>query len=208
MRVALLLFISILTGSSFGQSDLVINELQAANRHTYVAPDGSTPDWIEVYNAGTSPIDLHGMRFAVVGRQHVMEPLVVAPGEHRLLWFDGRPARGADHMGFSLPRKGGTLLLIAADGITIQDVFTYPAMAGDLSVGRLRDGLRDWTFFTCATPGTPNEEERSFKVEHERRNRTVLGAALPRERNWHCLLKKARSSGTPWMAPSPPTCMV
>ncbi|MBK8530810.1 MAG: lamin tail domain-containing protein [Flavobacteriales bacterium] len=96
MRVALLLFISILTGSSFGQSDLVINELQAANRHTYVAPDGSTPDWIEVYNAGTSPIDLHGMRFAVVGRQHVMEPLVVAPGEHRLLWFDGRPARGAD----------------------------------------------------------------------------------------------------------------
>lgn len=157
MRIALLLFVSNLTGSSFGQSDLVINELQAANRHTYVAPDGSTPDWIEVYNAGTSPIDLHGMRFAVVGRQHVMEPLVVAPGEHRLLWFDGRPARGADHMGFSLPRKGGTLLLIAADGITIQDVFTYPAMAGDLSVGRLRDGLRDWTFFTCATPGTPNE---------------------------------------------------
>ncbi|MBK7619680.1 MAG: hypothetical protein IPJ10_10180 [Flavobacteriales bacterium] len=68
MRVALLLFISILTGSSFGQSDLVINELQAANRHTYVAPDGSTPDWIEVYNAGTSLSTCTGcaLRWSVV----------------------------------------------------------------------------------------------------------------------------------------------
>jgi hypothetical protein len=152
--VVLFLFLT-LHAWSFGQ--VVINELQAANRNTYIAPDGSTPDWIEIFNSGTEPVDLKGMRFAVVGRQHIMESLVVVPGEHRLLWFDGHPELGAEHMGYSLPRKGGTLLLIAADGVTIQDVFTYPAMAGDLSVGRLRDGIRDWTFFTCATPGLPND---------------------------------------------------
>jgi len=140
-----------------GQHGVVINELQGANRKTHVALDGSTPDWAELYNTGDTTIDLAGMRFAVVGRMHVMQgPLTIAPREHRLIWFDGAPERGADHAGFTLPRKGGTLLLIAADGLTVQDVFTYPAMAGDLSVGRLQDGSKEWSFFSEATPGQAN----------------------------------------------------
>ncbi|HRH70613.1 MAG TPA: chitobiase/beta-hexosaminidase C-terminal domain-containing protein, partial [Flavobacteriales bacterium] len=158
MRTAVLLpFLLIGPVAGQAQPALVINELQAANRHTHEAPDGSTPDWIELYNSGDGAVDIAGMRFAVAGRQHVVEgSLTVAPGEHRLLWFDGHPERGPDHIGYRLPRKGGTLLLIAADGLTIQDLFTYPAMAGDLSVGRLRDGEKTWSFFTTATPGAPN----------------------------------------------------
>lgn len=139
------------------QNGVVINELQAANRKTHVAADGSTPDWVELFNPTNDTVDLTGMRFAVVGRTHVMEgPVNIGPGEHRTIWFDGTPEQGPDHAGFTLPRKGGTLLLIAADGLTVQDVFTYPAMAGDLSVGRLRDGSRAWSFFSTATPGQPN----------------------------------------------------
>ena len=140
------------------QHGVVINELQGANRKTHIAADGSTPDWVELYNTGDTAVDLTGMRFAVVGRMHVLEgPLTIAPGEHRVIWFDGVPERGADHVAFTLPRKGGTLLLIAADGVTVQDVFTYPAMAGDLSVGRLNDGTKAWSFFDRATPGAPNK---------------------------------------------------
>lgn len=139
------------------QNGVLINELQAANRKTHVASDGSTPDWVELYNPTNTPVDLAGMRFAVVGRTHVVQgPLNIGAGEHRIIWFDGAPDRGADHAGFTLPRKGGTLLLIAADGLTVQDVFTYPAMAGDLSVGRLHDGSKAWSFFDRATPGTAN----------------------------------------------------
>lgn len=139
------------------QQGVLINELQAANRKTFVAADGSTPDWVELFNPTTAPVDLIGMRFAVVGRTHVIQgQLTIGAGEHRIIWFDGAPDRGPDHAGFTLPRKGGTLLLIAADGITVQDVFTYPAMAGDLSVGRLRDGSKAWSFFSEATPGKPN----------------------------------------------------
>lgn len=139
------------------QNGVVINELQAANRKTHVASDGSTPDWVELYNPTTAPVLLTGMRFAVVGRTHVIQgPLSIAPGEHRIIWFDGAPERGSEHAGFTLPRKGGTLLLIAADGLTVQDVFTYPAMAGDLSVGRLSDGSKAWSFFDQATPGKAN----------------------------------------------------
>lgn len=158
MRTALFFYFLLSLSTTLAQRSVVINELQAANRHTYVEADGSTPDWIELYNPGTEAVDLAGMRFSVVGRMHVIEaPLVLAPGELKLLWFDGHPERGNDHIGFTLPRKGGTLLLIAADGTTVLDIFTYPAMAGDLSVGRVSDGSNEWTFHTCATPGTANE---------------------------------------------------
>lgn len=155
---------AVLTLPAAAQSGVVINELQAANRKTYVAVDGSTPDWVELYNPTESAIDLAGMRFAVVGRTHVLQaPLQIGAREHRILWFDGRPDLGSDHVGFTLPRKGGTLLLIASDGLVVQDVFTYPAMAGDLSVGRLTDGhTTAWSFFGTATPGQPNQGMRAI----------------------------------------------
>ncbi len=158
------------------QHGVVINELQGANRKTHVAPDGSTPDWVELYNTGDTTVDLAGIRFAVVGRMHVMEgPFIIAPHEHRIIWFDGAPERGADHVGFRLPRKGGTLLLIAADGLMVQDVFTYPAMAGDLSVGRLNDGTKAWSFFATATPGAPNN---GFTAVHGRTTTPVFDTAF------------------------------
>lgn len=155
----------------------MINELQGANRKTFVAADGSTPDWVELYNPTSSTIDLEGMRFAVVGRTHVIQgPLTIAPEAHRMIWFDGAPERGADHVGFRLPRKGGTLLLVAADGVTVQDVFTYPAMSGDLSVGRLTDGnATAWSFFTEPTPGAPN---RGMKPVHGRAAAPAIDTAL------------------------------
>ncbi|MGV3636038.1 MAG: lamin tail domain-containing protein, partial [Flavobacteriales bacterium] len=146
---------TLLSLTACAQAGVLINELQGANRKTIVAQDGSTPDWVELYNPTSSTIDLAGMRFAVVGRTHVLEgPLTIAPKAHRMIWFDGAPERGPEHVAFRLPRKGGTLLLIAADGVTVQDVFTYPAMSGDLSVGRLGDGnTTAWSFFTEPTPG-------------------------------------------------------
>lgn len=156
----MLFVLIVLAERSSAQSSIVINELQGANRNTVIKADGSTPDWIELYNTGDSLIDLAGMRFSVVGRMHVLKaPLSIAPKEHLLLWFDGHPERGPEHVGFTLPRKGGTLLLIAADGVNMLDVFTYPAMAGDLSIGRLQDGSKAWTYFECPTPGKPNNGE-------------------------------------------------
>lgn len=145
------------------QESVLINELQAANRHTYVAADGSTPDWVELFNPSSKEVEITGMRFTVVGRTHILKgPLLLGPRAHRIIWFDGTPDLGPDHASFTLPRKGGTLLLIAADGTTVLDLFTYPAMAGDLSVGRLTDGDKhEWSFFTTATPGGPNKGERA-----------------------------------------------
>jgi hypothetical protein len=141
-----------------GQGDLLINELQPANHGTVATAQGHHPDWIELYNAGDRPMDLKGMRLALgTGQHHFEASLVVPPRGHQLLWCDARPGRGVDHVGFKLPRSGGTVLLIAADGVTIVDLFTWPAMEGGLSMGRLPDGARSWSYFTEPTPGAPNQ---------------------------------------------------
>ncbi|MEO8589571.1 MAG: CotH kinase family protein [Flavobacteriales bacterium] len=139
------------------QSVLVINELQAANHSTFTDAEGHTPDWIEVYNPGRSPVDMLGMRVAIAGRQHVIDaPLNVPVKGHVVLWCDAHPERGVDHLGFTLPREGGTALLIAADATTVMDLFTWPALSSDLSMGRTPDGARTWSFFEGPTPGKAN----------------------------------------------------
>jgi len=59
----LLLLTLILTATIFAQSTppVVINELQAANSKTISDPDfGEQGDWIELYNTGSSTVDLSG----------------------------------------------------------------------------------------------------------------------------------------------------
>lgn len=138
------------------QPRVVINELLASNQHA-LEVNGGTPDWIELYNAGNRTAQLAGMRIAYQGRQHVIDaPLTLAPKAHLVLLADAHPERGPEHLGFTLDRTGGTVLLIAADGFTISDLFTYPSLPFDVGVGRLPDGAAEWSFFTRTSPGLAN----------------------------------------------------
>jgi hypothetical protein len=136
---------------------LVINEIQAANHGTFTDELGRTPDWIELYNPNDHPLDLLGLRVAITGEQHLIDgPLRIPAFGHRLLWCDARPELGPDHLDFVLPREGGTVLLIATDGSTFIDLFTYPRLTSDLSIGRAADGSKAWSFFAHPTPGSAN----------------------------------------------------
>ncbi len=140
------------------QFDLLINEIQAANRGLSVDADGSTPDWVELYNSGEDTLDLKGLRLSVAGTYHVIdESIRVPPHGYQLLWCSGEADNGADHLGFTLPRHGGTLLLIDRDGTTISDLFTWPETRSDESIGRVPDGAMEWSPFLQATPGGSNE---------------------------------------------------
>lgn len=151
-----------------GQSTVVINELQAANHGAVTDDRGDTPDWIELYNPTRSAIRLTGMRLAINGRQHVIDAPLSVPGRgHLLLWCDAHPQRGADHTGFTLPRDGGAVLLIAADGTTIMDLFTYPKLPSNTSIGRLPDGAKTWSLLERPTPSAANSMP-GMVVVHER----------------------------------------
>lgn len=140
-----------------GQHPL-INELCASNHGCYTDAEGRTPDWIELFNPSAKAIDLLGWRIAINGRQHVIDaPLRVPAKGHLLLLCDGNPERGAQHLGFTLDKQGGAALLIAPDGLGIADLFTYPALRANTSMGRMPDGQRDWSLFAQPTPGAANQ---------------------------------------------------
>ncbi len=134
-----------------------INELQASNSSIVTGDRGDTPDWIELYNPAAHSIDLKGMRFVVAGRQHRFEhSLIIAPQGFLVLWCDGKPKRGIQHIGFKLSKHAGSVLLVAQDGVTILDAFTWQDLPNGSSMARMPDGGPSWGYADDPTPGKAN----------------------------------------------------
>lgn len=118
---------------------------------------GHVPDWIEVYNPGPKPIDLRGYALVTSSRTHrIQAAMPVAAGGHQVLWCDRHPEEGPDHLDLKLAREGGSVLLIDPDRRTMRDVYSWRALPSGVSIGRLRDGGREWGYFTEPTPGASN----------------------------------------------------
>ncbi len=138
-----------------------------------VVPGGNGgPDWIEVYNPGSRPVDLLAYTLVTVGRAHRIDAsLVLKPHDHLVLWCDRHPEEGPDHLDLKLPREGGSLLLIDPDRKTMRDFYSWKALGVGVSLGRLQDGGRDWGYFTEPTPGASNELAKGA--------RRILSTPLP-----------------------------
>lgn len=137
-----------------GTAQVLINEVQCAR---IPGTDGEGPDgdWVELFNAGRAPVDLGGHILAMGMRMVRIQPdRVINPGEHRVFWC-GRD-QGPDHLAIKLSWRGGSLLLVAPDGMQVLDMFSWPTMAPGVSLGRVPDGGQAWGFMTAPTPGGSN----------------------------------------------------
>ncbi|HRH37622.1 MAG TPA: CotH kinase family protein [Flavobacteriales bacterium] len=138
-------------------AQVLINEVMPTGHVSLADSEGNTPDLIELYNTGSSPIDISGWRLVADQRAHVIPTTFVVPAHsHRLLLCDAAPHKGVDHAGFKLKRSGGAIMLIKKDGCSIADLFTYPECPAGVSVGRMPDGATTWSYFMEPSPGTMN----------------------------------------------------
>jgi hypothetical protein len=99
---------------------LRINEAQSANRGTLVDDDGSTPDWVELYNDAPETVDLAGWTLNDMPLEGEL-----APGGIALL----------SELDFGIDREGDELILHAPDGQELHRV-DVPALREDHSYGR------------------------------------------------------------------------
>ncbi len=137
---------------------LVLNELMANNSNTVADEYGDFDDWVEILNAGSSPVSLDGYALADLndGSDRFEFPAITLdPGEYLIVWCDGEPLEGDLHAPFKLDGDGEDVYLL--DGYTIQDQITFPALPQNLSYGRWPDADGDWAMLSAATPGAPNE---------------------------------------------------
>lgn len=158
-------------GAANGSGDtpeaiFIINEFLASNDSTYADENGDYDDWIEIYNAGNIPGDIGGM-YVTDDLTALMTSMIpttnpdsttINPGEYLILWADKEAEQGILHLDdVKLSGDGEDIGLVAADGTTIIDSYTFGAQTTDISEGRMPDGGDTWQFFTTPTPGAANQ---------------------------------------------------
>ncbi len=149
-------------------STLLINEFMADNDSTLMDPDGlgGFPDWIELYNGTSAEIDLKGYfltdDLSDLTNHQITQTLIVSGSSHFILYADNDPEQGPAHLTFALSSNGEDVALVAPDGVTIVDSYTFGAQSPDVSEGRCPSGGATWQFFTAPTPGSANGSCRQF----------------------------------------------
>jgi hypothetical protein len=143
---------------SSGQG-LVINEIGASNSSIIFDEDGSSSDWIELYNWSDSPVDLSG--FGLSNKKSKPDkwifPSVLIPAKSYLIVFASDKDRMTTplHTNFKVSASGEFLSLSDAEGIIIDSIQT-PPMGTDISFGRIPDGTKNWAVLSEPTPGEEN----------------------------------------------------
>jgi hypothetical protein len=136
-----------------------INEFLADNELANMDEAGERDDWVELYNAGETPIALGNMYLS----DDLTEPMkwafsadtVIQPGEHPLIWCDGETGQGAHHANFKLSREGEALVLFDGETGMVIDWIVFDRQHNNVSYGRQTDGANLWTFMR-PTPGGMN----------------------------------------------------
>ncbi len=123
----------------------------------YSRGDTTDADWIEIYNTGSSAIDISGYKIYDNGGQSGSKPkkvfpagTVVASNGFFVITVDDTASSG-----FGLSSSGEQVWLEKADG-TVIDSVVFPALGIDSTYGRRGDGASNWEIIFPKTKGITN----------------------------------------------------
>lgn len=153
-----------------GESVLKINEVQSSNATTLTDNLGLTPDWIEIVNTGSSPIDLAGYGLS----DSVDKPLrwifpsgTIGAGERILVYCDGSNDVSAEpfHTNFKISSGGETISLYSPEGY-LYDRVEVPELQVDASYARIPDGTGEFAVQQAPTPNMENTVESQTELSN------------------------------------------
>lgn len=153
------------TGLMNAQS-LFINEFMASNSKTILDKDyNSYSDWIELYNPGTTQINLKGYFVTDDLKQpkkfQIKSDLLIEPNGYTLIWADDASIN--NHANFKLSADGESIGLYDSNGLLIDSVI-FGVQQSDISYGRFPNGTNNWYKFSSATPGKVNLETGIYNL--------------------------------------------
>jgi len=121
--------------------DVRINEFLASNHGGLRDEDGDTPDWLELYNGGTTAVDLGGWYLTDKATQLTkwgFPSFVLPPNSYFVVFASGKDRTNAAaplHTNFKLTDAGGYLALVQPDGATVVSDFVYLTQYSNVSYG-------------------------------------------------------------------------
>ena len=124
-----------------------ISELQAANKYTITAPDGTSADWVELYNSSNKDADLSGCGFsdseAKPYKYTFPEGTVLKAGAYMLLWCGAAETEGSLCTSFALSSSNGETVVLTDKSGGILDKLTFTEQIRDTSLARCFDAPFD-----------------------------------------------------------------
>ena len=144
-----------------------INEFLAANESTNGLVDefGNLDDWIELYNYGSSAVNLAGCSLTDNSNnpaEWVFPPVTLGAGQYLVVFASGLNLTAVGgtnelHTNFKLSRSGEYLALLDAESPPValtEFAPQFPPQRNDYSYGY--DSLNQLKYFATPTPGGPN----------------------------------------------------
>ncbi len=138
---------------------ILINEIQVANVDRFVDPSWNYGGWVELYNTGTSQINLRGYWVSDdpenLKKSYVSQSVLLRPGGFANLWFDHHDKYCPSQIAMKLDTEGGTIYLSDRQGhlVASQD---YPPAVARASWARVSDGADEWVYCDKPTPHASN----------------------------------------------------
>ena len=152
------------------QSQVLINEYSASNLNTIVDNYDEYEDWIELYNAGSTSVNISGYYLsddtASVTLWAFPAGTVIPSHGYLRVWASGRneATSGNLHTNFRLTQtKSDPDWIVLSDPAgTVLDQWQLAITQMDHSRGRTTSGSEMWGIFTDPTPGSANSNSTAY----------------------------------------------
>ena len=146
-------------------TQIIITEVVASNRYSLTASDGTSPDWVELYNPTDKPADLSGYGLtdnsAEPYRFTFPEGTTLGADEYMIVYCTGTEdtsnADGILRAGFKISSAGETIC-VSGRKDQILYAIDLPELEQDVSYG-IAEHEEAWVYYAQPTPAQPNSGE-------------------------------------------------
>lgn len=163
--IRLIFFLILFPGICYAQiGQVLINEVLASNSSVNFDPDfHDYCDWIEIYNPGSSTIDMGGYyltdNWNDTTKWSIPDGISINAGSFLIFWADGKNVNlNGCHTNFKLSKNGEKIGLYNPEGQLV-DSLRYKSQITNNSFGRKPDGGTEWFFFGDPSPGLSNGDQ-------------------------------------------------
>ena len=159
----------VISDQQSGTSGLCINEICSTNKKSIKAADGSSPDWIELYNAGDNVCDLSGVGVSDGDKNRFKftfpQGTTLGAGKYIIIFCDDTDVTtGELHAAFKISAAGETIYLTSPDGTEI-DKLELPELDTDVTYGRTPDGSDSMALLKPTPAASNSSAEVVYRVE-------------------------------------------
>lgn len=143
--------------SLWSNAQLVISEICASNKSSYIDDNGDSPDWIELHNRGNTVLDLTGYYISDnkdYNEKWRFPSVSIGPDEFLIVLADGQDKDEELRSSFKLSKLGEEVILYD-ENKNLLDHLIYPQLKSDITYGRVGDMLS----FLEPSPGEKNTNQ-------------------------------------------------